>query len=205
MKREQKTLSYIARLCLEYEKTPDKYTDLLSSKEYAAFVLHKHYNLVTTAEHVRISQILTRLELMETHGIKSGVMRTNNSKAGNFRVNPILAWPYTSDRVRDDLFAYCREILNLTLTPKIRPFTSKEFTKKFHLTGIYHIRIVGDPPGISYNTSLTGVCYDEKGEIRVLYFGNGMSFTLFQLAERVSFYDGQTGQWQPFGVKENSI
>ena len=76
MKREHKTLSYIARLCLEYEKTPDKYTDLLSSKEYAAFVLHKHYNLVTTAEHVKISQVLTRLELMETHGIKSGEILT---------------------------------------------------------------------------------------------------------------------------------
>ena len=202
MKREPKTLSYIARLCLEYEQTPDKYTDLLSSKEYAAFVLHKHYNLVTTAEHVKVSQVLTRLELMETHGIKSGVIRTNNNRAGNFRVNPILAWPYTSCRVKDDLFDYCREILNLTLASKIRPFTSKEFTKKFHLTGIYHIRIVGDPPGISYNTSLTGVCYDEKGEIRVLYFGNGMSFTLFQLAERVSFWNDTAGTWQPFGVKE---
>jgi hypothetical protein len=201
MKREPKTLSYIARLCLEYEKTPDKYTDLLSSKEYAAFVFHKHYNLITTAEHVRISQVLTRLELMEKHGIKSGVMRTNNSKAGNFRVNPILAWPYTSCRVKDDLFVYCREILNLTLTPKIRPFTSEEFGSRFALTTVVRFKVIGDPPLVAYHTHISGTCFDENG-IRVVYFGNGMSFTLFQLAERVIFWDETTGQWQPFGVKE---
>ena len=201
MKREPKTLSYIARLCLEYEQTPDKYTDLLSSKEYASFVFHKHYNLITTAEHVKISQILTRLEIMEKQGMKSGVMRTNNSKAGNFRVNPILAWPYTSDRVRDDLFAYCREILNLTLTQKIRPFSMGEFFSRFDINAKVLFRVVGDPPDVRYHATITGICNDEK-TLRVVYFGNGMSFTLFQLAERVSFWDETTGQWQPFGVKE---